>query len=324
MIRNVEHAGPRPGGDGSGWRRLPTVALALVVAAIGATGCGDDEAATEPLSDINEPGISEVTSDPAQYVGQNVELRGEVSEIFFLPGGFLLDESDGGGDDLIVYDMILPVGVGEGDEVEVRGTVRLVDEDFREEADDQFFDDFSFDDVQGQAAIDARVIDPTASDTAAVGDFDTLDVNGDSYLDNDEIAERADATGVFEAWDADADSELDRDEIAGNAFGLWDRDGNRKISEEEWETATDLWYPEDPDLVVFDDADGDGDSEVDADEFAERFDFSALGERWDSPTLDKTTFKAAYFSLYDTNEDGRVSAEEWAYGAAAFGTPGSG
>lgn len=290
MIRDAERAGPRPGADGSAWHRLATVSLALLVAAIVATGCGDDEAATEPLG-APEPGISEITSDPAQYVGQSVELRGEVSEIFFLPGGFLLDESDGGGDDLIVYDMILPLGVGEGDEVEVRGTVRLVDQDFREEADDQFFDDFAFDDVQGQAAIDASSIDPTASDTAAVGDFDTLDANGDSYLDNDEIAERADATGVFEDWDADADSELDRDEIAGNAFGLWDRDGNQKISEEEWETATKLWYPEDPDLVVFDDADGDGDSEVDADEFTERFDFSALGEEWNSPTLDKTTFK---------------------------------
>lgn len=212
----------------------------------------------------------------------------------------------------------------EGDEVEVRGTVRLVDEDFREEVDDQFFDDFDFDEVQGQAAIQASAIDPTASDAATVGDFDTLDANGDSYLDNDEIAERADATGVLEAWDADADSELDRDEIAGNAFELWDRDGNERISEEEWEIATELWYPQDPDFAVFGDVDGDGDSEVDADEFAEGFDISALGEEWTSTPLDVNAFKEAYFSLYDTDEDGRVSAEEWDYGAAAFGTPGSG
>lgn len=77
---------------------LPTV-LALLVAAIVATGCGGDE---PDVSATTEPGISEITSDALQYVGQNVDLRGEVSEIFFLPGGFLLDESEGGGDDLIV------------------------------------------------------------------------------------------------------------------------------------------------------------------------------------------------------------------------------
>lgn len=321
---NAGHPDPNRGGARSAGPRLSAL-LALLIAAIVAAGCGDDEAATEPDAiEATEPGISEITSDPLRYVGQNVDLRGEVSEIFFLPGGFLLDESDGGGDDLIVYDMILPLGVTEGDEVEVRGTVRLVDEDFREEVDDQFFDDFDFDDVQGQAAIQASLIDPTASDAATVGDFDTLDANGDSYLDNDEIAERADATGVLEAWDADADSELDRDEIVGNAFELWDRDGNERISEEEWETATELWYPQDPDFAVFGDVDGDGDSEVDADEFAEGFDISALGEEWTSTPLDVNAFKEAYFSLYDTDEDGRVSAEEWDYGAAAFGTPGSG
>lgn len=217
--------------------------------------------------------------------------------------------------------MILPLGVTEGDEVEVRGTVRLVDEDFREAVDDQFFDDLDFDDVQGQAAIQSSLIDPTASDTATVGDFDTLDANGDSYLDNDEISEGADATGVFEAWDADADSEIDADELAGNAFELWDRDGNGKVSEEEWETATELWYPEEPDFAVFADADGDGDSEVDADEFAESLDLSALGEEWAATPLDQTTFKRAYFGLYDTDGDGRVSEEEWASGTAAFGTP---
>ena len=37
--------------------------------------------------------------------------------------------------------------------------------------------------------------------------------------------------------------------------------------------------------------------------------------------LDKPTFEEAYFSLYDNDDDGRVSKDEWTYGAAAFGTP---
>lgn len=294
------------------WLRLPMI---LVLAtAIVAIGCGDDDAETDP-------DISDITSNPGDYVGDNVKLRGEVAKIFYLQGGFMLEESDGGGDDLIVYDKILPLRVGVGDEVEVEGTVRLVDDDFREAADDQFFDDLAFKDVEGQAAIDASSIaDPTVA-AAAPDRFGTLDANGDSYLDNDEIAESADAVGAFDAWNADADSELDRDDIAGNAFRLWDRDANKKISEDEWETGSELWYPGGGDVLVFDDVDGDGDSELDPDEFSERFDVSALGEAWKPETLDKDTFKRAYFSLYDTDDDGRVSKDEWNNGAAAFGTP---
>ncbi|HEV2060617.1 MAG TPA: hypothetical protein VGR11_14775 [Solirubrobacteraceae bacterium] len=294
--------------------RLPTL-LALIAATMLAAGCGDDDVSAAP-------DISDITSDPADYVGQTVELRGEVAEIFYLQGGFLLDESDGGGDDLIVYGTMLPLGVTEGDEVEVDGTVRLVDDDFREEAGDQFFDDLAFKDVEGQAAIDAStVVDPTAPVVATSPGFGTLDANGDSYLDDDEIRESADVSDVFDTWNADADSELDRDQIAGNAFRLWDRDGNRRISEEEWRTGTELWYPEDVDVVVFDDADADGDSELDADEVAERFDVSGLGEAWTPSSFDESRFKRAYFSLYDTDDDGRVSKEEWEYGANAFGTP---
>ena len=298
---------------GSGFR-LP-VTVALVVAAIVAVGCGDDEPATDP-------DISDITSEPAQYVGENVDVRGEVSDIFYLQGGFMLDESDGGGDDLIVYDMILPIGVTEGDQVQVQGTVRLVDDDFRAQAGDQFFDDLAFKDIEGQAAIQATsIVDPSAPATAAAQEFDTLDANGDSYLDNDEIRESADVSGTFDAWNADADSELDPDQITANAFRLWDRDANGKLSEDEWETGTELWYPDDAKVVVFDDVDGDGDSELDADEFAERFDVSALGETWTSNTLDENEFKSAYFGLYDTDDDGKVSKAEWAYGPSAFATP---
>ena len=315
MDRDLEPTAGRRRADGGWRRRLPIVLATLAFAAIGAAGCGGGETAAAP-------DISDITSEPNEYVGQRVELRGEVGEIFYAQGGFMLDESDGGGVDLIVYDMILPLGVGEGDEVEVEGTVRLVDDDFRRQAGDQFFDDLAFDDVKGQPAIDASAVrDPTAKPVVTGGDFDTLDANGDSYLDTDEIAERADARGVFDAWDADADSELDRDDIAGNAFRLWDRDGNGNVSEEEWRTATELWYPDGADLVVFDDVDGDGDSELDRDEFAERFDVSALGEAWEPETLDERTFERAYFGLYDTDDDGRISKDEWTYGAHAFGTP---
>lgn len=151
--------------------------------------------------------------------------------------------------------------------------------------------------------------------------FDTLDSNGDSYLDADEIAETRDGDVWFDSWDADADSELDPDEIAGNAFELWDADGNGTVSETEWQDATELWYPEDATVTVFSDWDGDGDSELDTDEFTERFDASLLGESWSTGTIDESTFENAYFELYDADDDGKVSDVEWRTGSAIWGTP---
>lgn len=152
-------------------------------------------------------------------------------------------------------------------------------------------------------------------------DFDTLDANGDSYLDGDEIAEWADDTGAFNEWDIDGDSELDRDEITGNAFELWDADDNGSVSEQEWEDGAELWYPDDAETVVFSDLDGDGDSELDGDEFAESVDLTPIGESWNADSFDAENFETAYFELYDRDADGKVTETEWTDGAAMVGSP---
>ncbi len=170
----------------------------------------------------------------------------------------------------------------------------------------------------GDESDDPAAAPPTAP-TSDQDQFSTLDANGDSYLDVDEVAEWKDREGVFTKWDADVDSELDRDEIAGNAFSLWDADRNGKISQDEWKQGTDLWYPRGVDFRVYGDWDRDGDSELDVDEFKERFDFSALGESWKARSVDKQTFKKAYFELYDSDDDGKVSASEWTQGSRIFG-----
>ena len=151
--------------------------------------------------------------------------------------------------------------------------------------------------------------------------FATLDADGDSYLDADEIAEWVDDEGILTQWDIDRDSELDEDEIAGNAFRLWDADGNGYINEDEWRTGTERWYPRDVEVVAIADWDRDGDSELDRDEFAESFDVSALGETWVVEDFNATTFKTAYFDLYDLNDDGRVDRSEWESGSMFYAIP---
>lgn len=161
----------------------------------------------------------------------------------------------------------------------------------------------------------------TTVEIETVDDFPTLDANGDSYLDADEVAERVDDVGTFEEWDVDSDSELDRDDIAGNAFDLWDADDNGKVSEAEWEDGTEFWYPVDENPDAFADWDGDGDSELDVDEVSESLDISIGGEMWDGENLEKDQFKEFYFDLYDADDDGKVTEEEWTDGAALHGTP---
>ncbi len=149
-------------------------------------------------------------------------------------------------------------------------------------------------------------------------DFDTLDKSGDSHLDPDEVAEYADRT--FENWDADADSELDADEIAGNAFDLIDADEDGAVSKNEWESGAEFWYPRHSDALVrvFEDADGDGDSELDVDELKESLDVSVLGEAWSHLPVPEPSFEKGYFKLHDSDDDGRLTEEEWRSGLSAL------
>ncbi len=99
------------------------------------------------------------------------------------------------------------------------------------------------DDPEPDLAADPTTAEPVESE------FGTLDADGDSYLDVDEVAEWAQDTDFFGDWDVDGNSELDRGEITGGAFELWDTDDNDIISQAEWEEGVDLWYPDDADPV---------------------------------------------------------------------------
>lgn len=156
--------------------------------------------------------------------------------------------------------------------------------------------------------------------TTAAGEFDTLDADGDSYLDEDEIAEYANKA-AFEPWDADADSEIDRDEIVGNAFWLFDADGDGAVTQAEWEDGATRWLPSGTVIVPVADHDADGDSELDEDEFTEAYDADALGEDWVDVPLDEQEFADRYFELYDADDDGKVTEQEFEAGLDYFSVP---
>ena len=165
---------------------------------------------------------------------------------------------------------------------------------------------------------DDPVVEESGAGQEEVLEFQSLDVNNDSYLDIEEIPD-AEQRDAFSGWDTDRNAVIEADEVYGTAFMFWDIDKNGRISEAEWRENAEVWYAR-PVGEAFSDWDGDGDSELDADEFAERFDFSAVGESW-RDALNEQTFKNAYFELYDADNDGRVSELEWQRGKAVWGTP---
>ncbi len=147
--------------------------------------------------------------------------------------------------------------------------------------------------------------------------FETLDLDGDSYLDADELAAWVDDEGVFTRWDIDADSELDADEINESVYMIWDADEDTVIVESEWETGVDHVYPGALDPGAFQDWDLDGDSELDADEVAEGLDATSWNEYWyeADAVIGFDEFMDMYFALWDRDGDGRIDAVEYETGA---------
>jgi len=147
--------------------------------------------------------------------------------------------------------------------------------------------------------------------------FATLDLDGDSYLDADELAEWVDDEGVFTRWDIDADSELDADDIDESVYTIWDADEDTVIVESEWETGVDYLYPDALDPGTFQDWDLDGDSELDADEVAEGLDATNWNEYWyeADAVIGFDEFMDMYFALWDRDGDGRIDSVEYESGA---------
>lgn len=130
----------------------------------------DDPAIVEDNGIVNEGeegdvGISDITSNPTQYAGQEVTLMGQI-ESTEQSGRFLLEETDfAEGDDLYVFMPAADIVLEEGDEVRVMGTVRIVDPALREDIGDQIFDDFELDEIEGEEVVYATSVVVVDEDT---------------------------------------------------------------------------------------------------------------------------------------------------------------
>lgn len=172
--------------------------------------------------------------------------------------------------------------------------------------------------VLGTGACGIPEVDPDQEQSELEGpsltdSFARFDADGDSVLDRDEVPELAEPA-VFDLWDADGDGEVTAEEARARAFELWDTDGDGVVSEAEWGPASELWFAEDATDITVTEWDLDDDGAVSGDEFAERFDVTQLGSDWRADGLDSAGFAGAYAQLYDSDDDGSVTEEEFLAG----------
>lgn len=95
-------------------------------------------------------------------------------------------------------------------------------------------------DIDGDAVLDDNEFAAVWDET---GFYDRWDIDQDGYIDDQEWTDvpsqyRGDVNTGLQEWDSDADQRLSEDEFRTGVYGYVDRDRDRMINEEEYNS----WY----------------------------------------------------------------------------------
>ena len=74
-----------------------------------------------------------------------------------------------------------------------------------------------------------------------VSDFNSVDTDGDGYVDYTEYETSVADTDMFNEWDMDKDQTLSDNEISRMVFNNWDYDNSNFIEKKEWEEFKDYY-----------------------------------------------------------------------------------
>lgn len=158
----------------------------------------------------------------------------------------------------------------------------------------------------------------------------------DDVADLESDAPLADAEYDYGEWDVDSNrtlsreefgtwageqgwGEMDREAFATETTELWDADDDDLIGEDEWNEATDR-FGDDIDVGTWSDWDGDGDSELDANEVREGLERSGIYDRIDGDAdavFDDEELADFWFDLWDADDDLEIDTTEWDWGSRA-------
>jgi len=143
--------------------------------------------------------------------------------------------------------------------------------------------------------------------------FDAFDVDGNGTLDKDEWVAAAKSRNMFAAMDQDGDGEASRTEwvlkgLDPAAFDMYDEDGDGVVTLAEFESMEAA-------TRRFDKANPDGDGQVSKEEWDAAFE---EGESiCDQTGIRAGGIKRHWFALYDINDVGYVSKEEFLHSEVA-------
>lgn len=171
-------------------------------------------------------------------------------------------------------------------------------------------------------ASDAVEAPAPVADETAYG-FDDIDLDGDSELDADEFHEWSETPAfafymetdlVEDTVDPEQAGALDAVVLIDALYGAWDVNDDDALDRAEWAAATDVltglndteatWIQFDVDENDIIDVD-EVHAQIEDDEILAGIDADADG------TVEEQELNQWFFALFDTDDNGRVSTEEW-------------
>lgn len=178
---------------------------------------------------------------------------------------------------------------------------------------------------------DAGVAAPMADETAY--GFDDIDMDGDSELDADEFHEWSEGP-IFAFWsptelieDPDAVDQigaLDAVVFVDALYSAWDVNEDGALDEAEWDVATRVIESISDTEAAWIEFDVDDNRLIDVDEVHAQVESDAVLAAIDSNengTVEDDEMNEWFFALFDVDESGAVSREEWRMAELYFDVP---
>lgn len=142
--------------------------------------------------------------------------------------------------------------------------------------------------------------------------YNDYDVNRDGGIDSDEFGERYSDT--FNNYDINRDGSVDDREFYDASFNRLDRNGDRNLSQEEWQEGYDNIYGEYMDSEDFAQYDTDGNENVSNEEFygsMRSTDYYSSYDANQDGGLDRDELNQGIYNQWDRNQDGRIDQSEF-------------
>ena len=143
-------------------------------------------------------------------------------------------------------------------------------------------------------------------------DFTTYDEDNDGMWSEAEFNQGYEAD--FAGWDIDGDSYIDDEEFYETGFGSVDVNEDDMIDEEEWNEGFNNLYGDYANSDDFDLFDGDADGFLDKEEWNEGFSDSSWFDSYDNDGdgyVDTDELDEGIFNDWDLNDDGFLDEEEY-------------